>query len=143
MKETFIPSKLFIRKKWYIFDAENKTLGRLCTKIASLLRGKYKPYFTPYLDTGDYVIVLNADKVKVTGNKKLKKLYRHHSGKPGGMKIENFEMLKDRLPERIIEKSVKGMLPKGALGREIFRKLYVYNTDQHPHQAQKPEIVNL
>lgn len=143
MKETFVPSKTFVRKKWYVIDAENETLGRLATKVASFLRGKYKPYFTPYLDTGDYIIVINADKIKVTGNKKLEKLYRHHSGRPGGMKTETFEKLQARIPERIIEKAVKGMLPKGALGRETFRKLYVYASDSHPHQAQKPEKINL
>jgi large subunit ribosomal protein L13 len=143
MNQTFIPSKIFVKKKWYIIDAENQTLGRLSTKIALFLRGKYKPYFTPYLDTGDYVIVINADKINVTGNKKLEKFYRQHSGRPGGMKIENFEDLQKRLPERIIEQSVKGMLPKGSLGRDIYRKLYVYVTDYHPHQAQKPEKIIL
>ena len=112
MKETFVPSKAFVRKKWYVIDAKDQNLGRLATEVASFLRGKYKPYFTPYLDTGDYIIVINADKIKVTGNKKLEKLYRHHSGRPGGMKIETFEKLQARIPERIIEKSVKGMLPK-------------------------------
>jgi large subunit ribosomal protein L13 len=141
MKETFVPSKTFLRKKWYVLNAENKTLGRIATEIASFLRGKYKPYFTPYLDTGDYVIVINADKVKVTGNKKVGKLYKQHSGRPGGMKIENFATLQKRLPERIIEKAVKGMLPKGPLGRDIFKKLYVYNTSSHPHNAQKPESI--
>nr|YP_010443882.1 ribosomal protein L13 [Chattonella marina]UTE94769.1 ribosomal protein L13 [Chattonella marina] len=143
MKETFVPSKAFVRKKWYVIDAKDQNLGRLATEVASFLRGKYKPYFTPYLDTGDYIIVINADKIKVTGNKKLEKLYRHHSGRPGGMKIETFEKLQARIPERIIEKSVKGMLPKGALGREVFRKLYVYSNDSHPHQAQKPEKITL
>ena len=113
MKETFVPSKPFIRKQWYIVDAENKTLGRLATQVASILRGKNKPYFTPYLDVGDCVIVINSEKIKVTGNKKSEKLYRNHSGRPGGMKIENFEKLQKRLPNRIIEKAIKGMLSKG------------------------------
>lgn len=143
MKETFIPSKTFVKKKWYVIDAENKTLGRLATEIAMFLRGKYKPYFTPHLDTGDYVVVINADKVNITGNKKLEKLYRQHSGQPGGMTIQTFQDLQRKLPERIVEKAVKGMLPKGSLGRNLFKKLYVYATDYHPHQAQKPEKIVL
>ena len=143
MKETFVPSKTFLRKKWYVIDANEKTLGRLATEVASFLRGKYKPYFTPYLDTGDYIIVINADKINVTGNKKFEKLYRHHSGRPGGMKIETFEKLQSRIPERIVETAVKGMLPKWALGRAIFKKLYVYKGNLHPHEAQKPEKINL
>ena len=142
MKETFVPSKTFIRKQWYIFDAENKTLGRLATEIACFLRGKNKSYFTPYLDTGDYVIVINSSKINITGNKTITKLYRHHSGRPGGMTIENFNSLQKRLPNRIIEQAVKGMLPKGTLGRQIFRKLYIYSNDLHPHQAQKPQKIN-
>ena len=143
MKETFVPSKTFLRKKWYIIDAKEKTLGRLSTEVASFLRGKYKPYFTPYLDTGDYVIVIYAEQIKVTGRKTTDNLYRNHSGQPGGMRIETFEKLQNRIPERIIEKSIKGMLPKGALGRTIFKKLYVYKGSSHPHEAQQPEIINL
>jgi large subunit ribosomal protein L13 len=142
MKETFIPSKTFIRKQWYIFDAKNKTLGRLSTEIARFLRGKNKSYFTPYLDTGDYVIVINSSQINITGNKSSDKLYRRHSGRPGGMTIENFNDLQKRLPNRIVEEAIKGMLPKGALGRQLFRKLYIYANDLHPHQAQKPEKIN-
>jgi large subunit ribosomal protein L13 len=143
MKETFVPSQSFIRKKWYLIDAENKTLGRLATEVARFLIGKKKAYFTPFLDTGDYVIIVNAEKIKVTGNKRLEKLYRNHSGTPGGMKIRNFDKLQKLMPERIIEKAIKGMLPKGALGRQIFTKLYVYESETHPHQAQKPEKINI
>ena len=143
MKETFVPSKPFIRKQWYIVDAKNKTLGRLATQVASILRGKNKPYFTPYLDVGDCVIVINSEKIKVTGNKNSEKLYRNHSGRPGGMKVENFEKLQKRLPNRIIEKAIKGMLSKGPLGRNIFRNLYIYSSNSHPHESQKPEKINL
>nr|YP_010443592.1 ribosomal protein L13 [Merotricha bacillata]UTE94479.1 ribosomal protein L13 [Merotricha bacillata] len=142
MKETFIPSKSYIRKNWYIIDATNQTLGRLVSNIARLLKGKNKPYYTPYLDTGDYVIVINSNKIVVTGNKITQKLYRHHSGRPGGMKIEKFENLQKRLPNKIIQESMKGMLPKGTLGRQLLKKLYVYSTDSHPHQSQKPEKIN-
>jgi large subunit ribosomal protein L13 len=142
MKETFIPSKPFIRKQWYIIDAENKRLGRLATKIASILRGKNKSYFTPHLDTGDYIIVINSSKVNVTGKKKIEKLYRRHSGRPGGMRVESFYDLQNRLPNRIIQEAVKGMLAKGALGRENLRRLYIYSTNFHPHQAQKPQEIN-
>lgn len=142
MKETFVPSKSYIRKNWYIIDATNQTLGRLVSNIARLLKGKNKPYYTPYLDTGDYVIVINSNKIVVTGNKITQKLYRHHSGRPGGMKIEKFENLQKRLPNKIIQESMKGMLPKGTLGRQLLKKLYVYSTDSHPHQSQKPEKIN-
>lgn len=142
MKETFVPSKSYIRKNWYIIDATNQTLGRLVSNISRLLKGKNKPYYTPYLDTGDYVIVINSNKIIVTGNKISQKMYRNHSGRPGGMKIEKFENLQKRLPNKIIQESMKGMLPKGTLGRQLLKKLYVYSTDLHPHQSQKPEKIN-
>jgi large subunit ribosomal protein L13 len=143
MKETFVPSQNYVRKKWYLIDAKDKTLGRLATQVALFLRGKKKSYFTSFLDTGDCIIIVNASKVKVTGNKKFEKLYRTHSGQPGGMKVRNFNVLQSILPERIIEKAVKGMLPKGSLGRKIFNKLYVYPSINHSHEAQKPEKINL
>jgi large subunit ribosomal protein L13 len=143
MKETFIPSKSFIRKKWYIIDAENKTLGRLATKIASILRGKNKSYYTPFLDTGDNIIIINSSKIIVSGNKSISKFYKKHSGRPGGMTIESYEKLQTRLPNRIIELAVKNMLPKGSLGRKIFNNFYVYSTNFHPHECQKPEKINL
>lgn len=142
MKETFVPSKTFIRKQWYIIDAENKTLGRLATKISSFLRGKNKSYFTPYLEMGDYVIIINSSKINVTGNKETEKTYRSHSGRPGGMRTEKFNQLQHRLPNYILEKAVRGMLPKGPLGRKLFKNLYIYPNASHPHEGQKPEKVS-
>ena len=143
MNKTSTPSIDSISRQWYLVDAENQTLGRLATEVASVLRGKTKPYFTPHLDTGDFVVVVNADKIRVTGKKSEQKLYRRHSGRPGGMKIETFASLQNRIPERIIEKAVKGMLPHNALGRQLFRKLKVYRGADHPHIAQKPQILKL
>lgn len=124
-------------------DAENQCLGRLATEVASILRGKTKPSFTPHLDAGDFVIVINAEKVRVSGNKSTEKVYRRHSGRPGGMKTESFQALQARLPERIIEHAVKGMLPHNALGRQLYRKLKVYRGASHPHMAQQPQIFQL
>ncbi|WP_299411213.1 MULTISPECIES: 50S ribosomal protein L13, partial [unclassified Acaryochloris] len=126
-----------------VVDAENQRLGRLATQIAMILRGKNKPTYTPFMNTGDFVIVVNAEKVTVTGNKGEQKLYRRHSGRPGGMKTETFNHLQGRIPERIIEKAVKGMLPKNALGRQLFRNLKVYAGPDHPHAAQKPEVLSI
>ena len=123
MNKTSVPSIDSIDRQWYLVDAENQTLGRLATEVASVLRGKNKASFTPHLDTGDFVIVVNADKIRVSGKKPQQKLYRRHSGRPGGMKVETFEHLQERLPERIVEKAIKGMLPHNALGRQLFRKL--------------------
>lgn len=143
MNKTVVPKLEDIEKKWFIVDAENQRLGRLATEIANVLRGKNKPTFTPHLDTGDFVIVINADKVVVTGRKAEQKLYRRHSGRPGGMKVEAFNKLQKRIPERIIETAVKGMLPKNSLGRSLFTKLKVYAGASHPHTAQKPEVLNI
>lgn len=143
MKDTFIPSKTYILKKWYIIDAQDQTLGRLATKISQVLMGKEKTTFTPFLETGDYIIVINAEKINVTGNKEKQKMYRNHSGRPGGMRIESFSDLRDRRPEKIIEHAVKGMLPKGPLGRKIYTNLKVYKGSEHPHTAQTPELLNL
>lgn len=143
MSKTYIPPIQEIDKKWYVVDAADKRLGRLATEIASILRGKNKPTFTPNMDTGDFVVVINAEKVAVTGRKREQKLYRRHSGRPGGMKVETFEQLQNRIPERIVEKAVKGMLPKNALGRKLFTNLKVYAGPEHPHDAQKPEAINL
>ena len=142
MNKTTTPSIDSISRQWYLVDAEDQTLGRLATEIASVLRGKNKPTFTPHLDTGDFVVVVNAEKVRVTGKKAEQKLYRRHSGRPGGMKVESFSSLQDRLPERIVEKAVKGMLPHNALGRQLFRKLKVYKGSEHPHTAQNPQLIN-
>lgn len=138
MNKTQIPS-LNTDSNWYVIDAKNQKLGRMSTHISNILRGKNKPSYTPYLDTGDYVIVINSSQVSVSGNKKTQKLYRRHSGQPGGLKVETFEQLQTRLPNRIVEKSVKGMLPKGILGRKLFTKLKVYSGPLHPHIAQRPE----
>jgi len=142
MNKTITPSLETIERNWFLVDAKDKTLGRLATEIATVLRGKNKPTFTPHLDTGDFVIVVNAEKVEVTGKKASQKLYRRHSGRPGGMKIEKFESLQDRIPERIIEQAVKGMLPHNSLGRQQFKKLKVYKGADHPHAAQNPVLLN-
>ena len=143
MNKTSVPSIDSIERQWYLVDAENQTLGRLATEVASVLRGKNKATYTPHLDTGDFVVVVNADKIRVSGNKPQQKLYRRHSGRPGGMKVETFEHLQERLPERIVEKAVKGMLPHNSLGRQLFRKLKVYKGSEHPHAAQQPQPLKL
>ncbi len=143
MNKTSVPSIDSIDRQWYLVDAENQTLGRLATEVASVLRGKNKASYTPHLDTGDFVVVVNADKVRVSGSKPQQKLYRRHSGRPGGMKVETFAHLQERLPERIVEKAIKGMLPHNALGRQMFRKLKVYKGADHPHSAQQPQPLQL
>ena len=142
MNKTSTPSLTTIKRNWFLVDAKGQTLGRLASEIANVLRGKNKPSFTPHLDTGDFVIVINAEKVEVTGKKATQKLYRRHSGRPGGMKIEKFESLQGRIPERIIEQAVKGMLPHNSLGRQQFKKLKVYKGGDHPHAAQNPVLLN-
>ncbi len=141
MNKTTIPKSDSINRRWYVVDADNQTLGRLATEVASILRGKKKATFTPHLDTGDFVVVINAEKIQVSGNKAEQKLYRRHSGRPGGMKVETFQALQERIPERIVETAIKGMLPHNALGRQIFRKLKVYKGSEHPHSAQNPEVL--
>ena len=130
-----------IERKWYVVDAEGCTLGRLSSQIASVLRGKNKPVFTPHVDTGDYVIVVNADKVKVTGKKMEQKVYYNHSDFVGGMKETNLKEMLATKPEKVVEMAVKGMLPKGPLGRQMLTKLHVYAGAEHPHAAQKPEVL--
>ena len=142
MNKTITPSIETIDRKWFLVDAKDKILGRLATHIAAVLRGKNKPTFTPHLDTGDFVIVVNAEKVEVSGKKSSQKLYRRHSGRPGGMKVEKFELLQERIPERIIEQAVKGMLPHNSLGRQQFKKLKVYKGSDHPHAAQNPVLLD-
>ena len=141
MNKTSTPSLTSIKRNWFLVDAKGQTLGRLASEIANVLRGKNKPSFTPHLDTGDFVIVVNAEKIEVSGKKASQKLYRRHSGRPGGMKIEKFETLRDRIPERIIEQAVKGMLPHNSLGRQQFKKLKVYKGSEHPHDAQNPVLL--
>jgi large subunit ribosomal protein L13 len=143
MNRTVVPSIDSLERVWYVVDAENQCLGRLATEVASILRGKTKPSFTPHLDAGDFVIVINAEKVRVSGNKSTEKVYRRHSGRPGGMKTESFQALQARLPERIIEHAVKGMLPHNSLGRQLYRKLKVYRGPDHPHAAQQPQLHQL
>ncbi|MGI9270104.1 MAG: 50S ribosomal protein L13 [Porticoccus sp.] len=128
---------------WYVVDAADKTLGRISTVIASYLRGKHKPEFTPNVDTGDYIVVINAEKVQVTGNKTKDKIYHSHTGYPGGLKSISFEKLIEKAPERTIQNAVKGMLPKGPLGRAMFKKLKVYAGQNHPHSAQTPQTIDI
>ena len=132
-----------IKRDWYIIDASDKTLGRLASFIAARLRGKHKAEFTPHMDTGDCIVVTNVDKIKVTGNKSTDKIYHHHSGYPGGIKSIPYNKLMDKDPGRILELAVKGMLPKGPLGRQMFRKLKVYVGTEHPHVAQQPQPLEI
>ena len=141
MRTTFIAKPAEVERKWYCIDASGHTLGRLSSEIAKILRGKQKPIFTPHVDTGDYVIVVNADKIKVTGKKLDQKMYRKHSGYPGGMKETTLRVMMSKKPEQVIKLAVKGMLPKNNLGRQILRKLNVYSGPEHMHQAQKPETL--
>ncbi|EKQ68860.1 LSU ribosomal protein L13P [Leptolyngbyaceae cyanobacterium JSC-12] len=143
MNKTYLPPLDAVERNWYIVDATNQRLGRLATEVARVLRGKNKPTYTPSMDTGDFVIIVNAEKIDVTGKKRTQKLYRRHSGRPGGMKVETFAKLQARIPERIIEQAVKGMLPKNALGRQLFTKLKVYAGPEHPHQAQQPQPLEI
>ena len=139
--KTFMASPATIDRKWYVVDATDMTLGRLASEVAKVLRGKNKPIFTPHIDTGDYVIVINAEKIKVTGKKLDQKVYHHHSDYVGGMKEATLREKLDKKPEEVIELAVKGMLPKGPLGRQMYTKLYVYAGPEHKHEAQKPEVL--
>ena len=137
--KSFMASPETIERKWYVVDADGCTLGRLASEVAKVLRGKNKAIFTPHIDTGDYVIVVNADKIKVTGKKLEQKMYYHHSYYVGGMKEATLKEMLAKKPEKVIELAVKGMLPKGPLGREMYKKLFVYAGPEHKHEAQKPE----
>lgn len=139
--KTFMASPATIDRKWYVVDAANMTLGRLASEVAKVLRGKNKPIFTPHMDTGDYVIIVNADKVKVTGKKLDQKVYYHHSEYVGGMKEATLREMMAKKPEKVVELAVKGMLPKGPLGRQMYTKLHVYAGPEHQHAAQKPEVL--
>ena len=132
-----------INREWFMIDAEGKTLGRMASEIALRLRGKHKPEFTPHVDTGDYIVVVNAEKVAVTGNKMNDKMYHHHTGYVGNLKSINLKDLLQKHPERVIEKAVKGMLPKNSLGRQMYRKLKVYAGPEHPHAAQEPKDLEI
>lgn len=143
MTRTYSAKEADIKRKWYVVDAEGKTLGRLATQVAIVLRGKHKPIFTPHVDTGDHVIVVNAEKVHLTGDKVRQKTYYRHSGYPGGLKSETVKDLLTRKPSVIVERAIKGMLPKTTLGKQMARKLNVYAGPTHPHQAQQPEAMTL
>lgn len=141
--KTFVAKPDTVKRDWYVVDAAGKTLGRLATEIATRLRGKHKPEYTPHVDTGDYIVVINAEQVAVTGNKAKDKIYYSHSGYPGGLKSLSFEKLQAKKPEMIIESAVKGMLPRGPLGRAMFRKLKVYAGSEHQHAAQQPKTLDI
>ena len=141
--KTYFANKENIEHKWYLVDASGKVLGRLASQIAKYLRGKHKPEYTPHADAGDYIVVINADKIKVTGNKEEDKVYHRHSGYPGGIKETNLSAMRAKKPTDIIEIAVKGMMPKNPLGREMLRKLKVYAGTEHPHTAQQPVEINL
>ncbi len=141
--KTFMQTKETVERNWYVIDAENLPLGRVATKAASMLRGKHKPTYTPHIDCGDYIIIVNADKVKLTGNKLNDKMYYDHSGFPGGLRERNAKTMIESYPTEMVERAVKGMLPKGPLGRQMIKKLFVYAGPEHNHAAQKPTVITL
>ncbi|MFT7242978.1 MAG: large subunit ribosomal protein L13 [Candidatus Azotimanducaceae bacterium] len=141
--KTYSAKKETAKHDWFVVDATDKTLGRMATEIANRLRGKHKAEFTPHVDTGDYVVVVNAEKIKVTGNKTSDKMYYHHTGYPGGIKSISFDNLMDKAPERAIQSAVKGMMPKNKLARAMLSKLKVYAGSEHPHQAQQPQLLEI
>lgn len=143
LNKTYLPPVAELEPQWYVIDAADQRLGRLATEAARILRGKNKPTYTPHMDAGDFLVIINAEKIAVTGKKASQKVYRRHSGRPGGMKTETFTQLQARIPERIIEQAIKGMLPKNSLGRQLFTKLKVYAGPDHPHAAQKPEPLTI
>jgi large subunit ribosomal protein L13 len=141
--KTFSAKPQNVEHNWLLIDADGQTLGRMATEIASRLRGKHKPEYTPHVDTGDFIVVVNAEKVRVTGNKTKNKMYHHHTAYPGGLKTFSFEKLIERSPERVLKLAVKGMLPRTPLGRAMFKKLKVYAGNEHPHAAQQPQALQL
>ena len=141
--KTFSAKAEQVQRDWYVVDAAEKTLGRLASEIAHRLRGKHKAEYTPHVDTGDYIVVINAEKIQVTGAKATDKMYHHHTGYPGGLKSISFEKMIEKTPERVIQSAVKGMLPRNPLGRAMFKKLKVYAGDAHPHTAQQPQTLNI
>ena len=143
MKNTFMQRKEDVVRNWYVIDAEGVALGRLATKVATVLRGKHKPTYTPHIDCGDFVIVVNASKVNLTGNKLDQKMYYNHSGYPGGLRERNAKTMIEKYPVEMVERAVKGMLPKGRLGRAMGKKLFVYRGSEHKHEAQKPIVMEL
>ena len=143
VQKTYATTPAAIERRWWVIDAQGMTLGRLSSKIAPILRGTHKPYFTPHLDTGDYVIIVNADKIHVTGKRLDQKIYYRHSGYPGGLKQMTLREMMQRFPTRALRLAIKGMLPKGVLGRQMFRKLKIYAGGEHPHQAQQPQTLDI
>ncbi len=141
--KTFSAKPAEVKRDWYVVDVSDKVLGRVATEIALRLRGKHKPEFTPHVDTGDHIVVINAEKIAVTGNKELNKIYYHHTGFPGGIKDVNVRELREKAPTRILENAVKGMLPKNSLGRAMMKKLHIYAGEEHKHQAQSPKTLDL
>ena len=141
--KTFSAKPDTVQQDWYLVDANGKTLGRLASEIAVRLRGKHQPEYTPHVDTGDYIVVINAEKIAVTGKKTTDKMYHHHSGYPGGLKSFSFEKLIERAPERVLQRAVKGMLPRNPLGRAMFKKMKVYAGESHPHAAQQPQELKI
>lgn len=141
--KTFSARAENVNHDWFVVDASDKTLGRLASEIAHRLRGKHKAEYTPHVDTGDYIVVINAEKVRVSGAKTTDKIYHHHTGYPGGLKSISFEKLIDKAPERVLQGAVRGMLPRNPLGRAMFKKLKVYAGDEHPHSAQQPQVLNV
>lgn len=143
MRTTFMANENTVERKWYVIDAEGKRLGRLASEVVTLLRGKHKPTYTPHVDTGDHVIIVNAEKIELTGNKLNDKIYYNHSGYTGGLRERNASEMLDKHPERVLELAIKGMLPKGKLGRKMAKKLHVYKGSEHNNAAQKPEVYEL
>nr|YP_009297286.1 ribosomal protein L13 [Porphyridium sordidum]AOM66629.1 ribosomal protein L13 [Porphyridium sordidum] len=143
MNKTIFKNKQHLNSTWYLVDAKGKTLGRLASKVAYLLRGKNSPFYSPESNLGNYVIIINSDQIIVAGKKNIQKVYKRHSGTPGGMKTETFKDLQTRIPNRIVEQAIKGMLPKGPLGRKLFTQLKVYSGEVHNHHAQMPKTINL
>ena len=141
--KTYTATPSTIKREWFVIDASDKVLGRLATTVADRLRGKHKPEYTPNIDTGDYIVIINAEKVRVTGRKFTDKKYYRHTGYPGGLKETTFDKMQDKAPEEIIKKAVKGMMPKGPLGREMFRKLKIYAGPEHQHNAQQPTALEI
>lgn len=140
---TFMQKKETVERKWYVIDATDKNLGRLASKAATILKGKHKATFTPHIDCGDYIIVINAEKINLTGAKLDKKIYYNHSGYPGGLRERTVAVMKEKYPEEMVERAIKGMLPKGRLGKQMYTKLFVYRGSEHKHIAQKPETLEI
>ena len=141
--KTFVPKQEDIERRWYVVDADGQVLGRLASRVAQILRGKHKPMYTPHLDVGDHVVIINAGKIRLTGKKSMQKRYYHHTGYPGGLRSDSFLKLRREHPERVLQHAVRGMLPHNKLGRKMIKKLKVYSDAEHPHGAQQPEVLTI